>query len=95
MKKILAIALLFASAAFAKEMRLYYKKPCPYCKKVLAFIGENQINIEMTNIRERPKERKMLFEANGTRQVPCLYIDGKALYESEEIIKFLKKEFGK
>jgi len=95
MKKILTIALLLASTAFAKEIRLYYKKPCPYCKKVLAFLGENRINIEMTNIKERPEARKMLSRENGTRQVPCLYVDGKPLYESKDIIAFLKKEFVK
>lgn len=31
-----------------------------------------------------------LIEEGGKRQVPCLYHDGEYLYESDDIIEFLK-----
>ncbi|MDU3117838.1 MAG: glutathione S-transferase N-terminal domain-containing protein, partial [Finegoldia magna] len=32
-------------------------------------------------------------EKGGQDQVPCLFIDGKPMYESMDIIKFLDEKF--
>ena len=34
------------------------------------------------------------MSAGGKVQVPCLFIDGKAMYESDDIIAYLGKAFG-
>lgn len=51
----------------------------------------NNIEAEMANIHEDPKNREELIKLGGKEQVPMLLIDGKPLYESEDIISWLKE----
>jgi glutaredoxin 3 len=37
---------------------------------------------------------RKLVEVGGEDQVPCLFVDGKPLYESDDIIAFLERKFG-
>ncbi|MDD7305089.1 MAG: glutathione S-transferase N-terminal domain-containing protein [Peptoniphilaceae bacterium] len=73
------------------ERKLYVGTNCPYCKKVLNFMEENNIEMEIININENRAAMMELVENGGKRQVPCLYHDGEYLYESNDIIEFLKK----
>ncbi len=52
-----------------------------------------QDKIQLLDILENPKFGDDLEKLNGTRQVPCLVIDGKPMLESMDIIAFLKKKF--
>lgn len=70
---------------------LYYKPTCPYCIKVLQFMENNNIECEMKNTQD-PKNAQRLIEIGGKSQVPCLVIDGKALYESNDIIAWFAAE---
>lgn len=74
------------------ELKLYYLPTCPFCQKVLLFMKENDIEIEKHSTRE-PAEREFLISHGGKNQVPCLFINGKALYESDDIIDYLKERF--
>jgi len=47
--------------------------------------------VEYINIAENTEERKTLVKTGGKPQVPCLFIDGKPLYESSDIIAWLEK----
>ena len=76
-----------------KDLQLYIKNGCPYCHKVLAFMDANGIVLPLHNIDESTADRDRLVEVGGKRQVPCLFIDGKAMYESDDIIAYLGKEF--
>ncbi|MDY3946518.1 MAG: glutaredoxin [Ezakiella sp.] len=71
------------------KLELYYKPECPFCKKVIQFMERRDIKLEMKNIHEKENLDK-LIEVGGMNQVPCLFIDGKAMYESDDIIQFLK-----
>ena len=71
------------------DMVLYERSSCPYCKKVRRFMKKEGIEISSRNIKV-PEYADELIEIGGKRQVPCLVIDGQALYESNEIIKFLQ-----
>ncbi|WP_138159549.1 glutaredoxin family protein [Peptoniphilus catoniae] len=74
------------------NLKLFVGTFCPYCKKVERFIDENKIqNIDIVNIDKSPEDRNYLVEKGGKKQVPCLFIDDKALYESNDIIKYLKE----
>ena len=75
-------------AAFDNHI-LYYKPTCPYCLKVLRFMQAEGIECEMRNTLE-PGVADELIGIGGKRQVPCLVIDGKALYESNDIIAYMK-----
>ena len=74
-----------------EELKLYYYPACPYCRKVTRFIKKHKLKLELKNINKDKEAAKTLVEVGGKRQVPCLFIDGKPLYESDDIIKWLKK----
>ena len=44
----------------------------------------------MKNTQENPAYREELIKIGGKPQVPCLVIDGQALYESDDIIDWIK-----
>jgi len=73
------------------NLKLYMFSTCPYCKKVLREIeASKRTDIEICNIHESEEHRKTLVSAGGKEQVPCLFIDGKPMYESDDIIAWLK-----
>lgn len=58
----------------------------------MSFIEANHIDgVEFKDIISNPDNAAFLIEECGKNQVPCLVIDGKPLYESEDIIKYLKE----
>lgn len=69
---------------------LYYKPTCAYSNKVLGFLKEQGMEIPLKNVEEDPKSREELLHLGGKSQTPCLFIDGKPLYESADIIDWLK-----
>lgn len=78
------------------KLELFYKPTCPWCRKVITFMDANNIQLEMHNIdgENGEAETARLIEVGGKRQVPSLFIDGKAMYESSDIINYLGQEFG-
>jgi hypothetical protein len=40
-----------------------------------------------------PPNLKRLTKDGGMYQIPCMFIDGKAMYESDDIIRFLQEHF--
>lgn len=76
-----------------KDYKLYVGTVCRFCKKVENFMEENNINIPLVNINEDRQAMLELMEKGGKRQVPCLYHDGEYLYESDDIIAFLKENY--
>lgn len=71
------------------ELTLYYRKTCPFCRKVLQFMQENNITVPLKEIPGKSEYQQELVHVGGKSQVPCLVIDGKALYESDDIIQWL------
>ncbi len=76
--------------AYLENHTLYYQKSCPYCQKVLNFMDENKITMD-TRDTNQPGNQNDLVRIGGKKQVPCLIINGKALYESEDIIDYLRE----
>lgn len=73
-----------------KHLTLYYFESCPYCQKVLHFLKNYSFETELKDIRKDPSARDELVKIGGKQQVPCLVVDGKALYESDAIIQWLR-----
>ncbi len=73
------------------KLELFKRDSCPYCVKVQMFIEELGVEdqIEQLDISKDPSARKRLIEVGGKQQVPCLFIDGKPLYESSDIINWI------
>ena len=74
-----------------QELALFYRPTCPYCQKVLRYIEENNISVELKDVSGGAEAQQELMTLGGKTQVPCLSIDGKALYESNDIIQWLSK----
>ena len=72
------------------ELELFMKPTCPYCIKVMNFMDENSITIPLRDIVADESAAETLVAVGGKRQVPCLFIDGEPLYESGDIIEWLR-----
>ena len=72
------------------ELELFMKPTCPYCIKVMNFMEDNSIAIPLRDIEADEEAAKTLISVGGKRQVPCLFIDGQPLYESDDIIAWLR-----
>ena len=74
------------------KLELYKMDTCPYCRKVIRAIEDmGRGDIEMHDINRSPEDRERLIRDGGKLQVPCLFIDGKPMYESDDIIAWLKE----
>jgi glutaredoxin 3 len=68
--------------------------PCPYCMMVLEFIKENNLDfITVTDTNWDQKAHDNLRESYGKSQVPLLLVNHSPIYESSDIIKFLKDTY--
>ncbi|WP_237036875.1 glutaredoxin family protein [Mediannikoviicoccus vaginalis] len=76
------------------KLELFYKDSCPFCQKVFRFIDKHELRdkIELLDIVKDDSAKKRLVDEGGMNQVPCLFVDGKPMYESSDIIAFLKSE---
>ena len=73
------------------KLELYKMDTCPFCKKVFKAIEElGRNDIEMQDINRSMEDRERLIRDGGKLQVPCLFIDGKPLYESDVIVAWLR-----
>lgn len=77
-----------------EEMTLYYLPTCPYCLKVLRFMESNGIILPMASTTE-PEHASYLLEVGKKNQVPCLFVNGSPMYESDDIIAYLEERFVK
>ena len=74
-----------------EELTLYHFMGCPYCGRVRDFLATEKMTVPMKDIHANPAYRDELVKIGGKAQVPCLVINGKALYESLDIIEWFKK----
>lgn len=73
------------------KLELYKMDTCPFCRKVMRAIDElGRTDIEMHDIIESEEDKARLIRDGGKMQVPCLFIDGKPMYESDDIVAWLR-----
>lgn len=73
------------------KLELYMFETCPYCRRVLNYLDESgRTDVELHNIHKNTEDRQRLIEVGGMEQVPCLFVDGVPMYESLDIIDWLK-----
>lgn len=72
------------------ELVLYHRQACPFCKKVRDFLEKNNKKINMKDTGKWPQYNRELLVIGGKSQVPCLVIDGKPLFESDDIIRWFE-----
>ncbi len=72
------------------QLEFYYFEACPYCQKVMNVISENKIKVSFKDIYEDLANMQKLMYITGRKTVPCLFIDGKPMHESSDIVVWLK-----
>lgn len=80
------------------KLALYQYKTCPFCIKVRQEMRRLTLNITQLDAQYTGKNRNELINQGGQAKVPCLRIttpEGNTewLYESGEIIKYLRQNF--
>lgn len=73
------------------KLELFKYDTCPYCQMVMRAIDEmGRDDVEYHDIHQNAEDLERLIAVGGKRQVPCLFVDGKPLYESSDIVAWLK-----
>lgn len=71
-------------------LELYYFDACPYCQRVMQVIKKHNILVNWKNIHDDKKALDFLIATTGRKTVPCLFIDGKPMHESLDIMNWLE-----
>ena len=77
------------------HLELFKFDSCPFCQFVMGTIIELGLDVEMKDIVQDSKNRERLLNDTGRQTVPCLYIDNVPMFESRDIINWLKKNQSK
>ena len=77
----------------SEQLVLYYSPTCPYCKPVLKMIKEKNIAVTLKNVSADPSAKRELISKGGKGQVPCLFINGRPMYESQVILRYLENNY--
>ena len=72
------------------NITLYKFDSCPFCQVVMKYIQDRNLSIETKDTLMNPANKAELIQIGGKAQVPCLVINGNALYESQDIISWLE-----
>jgi glutaredoxin len=83
-----------------RDLALYQFKTCPFCIKVRQEMRRLSLNIELRDAQHDAGHREALSLGGGRSMVPCLRIrDGQGgerwLYESGDIVAYLRERFGR
>ena len=74
-----------------RALELFAYQGCPYCARVERALARMPA-VEVTRrdtMRDRSAFAK-LRDTTGRTQVPCLFVDGEPLFESEDIVRWLE-----
>ncbi len=73
------------------KLELYKFDSCPFCQMVMRKISELNLKVEMKDIMQDQDNLQKLMSDTGRRTVPCLYIDGTPMFESQDIMQWLER----
>lgn len=71
---------------------LYILENCPFCRNVMNFLEENDIKFNKIDVADKNNAKK-LIELGGKEQVPFLADGDKMMYESSDIIEYVKGRY--
>ena len=77
-------------------LELYQKETCPYCQKVRMRMTELDLDYICRNVpNDNSKKAALLTKLGGEVQVPFLVDtdNNVAMYESDDIIKYLEGKY--
>ena len=70
---------------------LYKMDTCPFCRKVVSAIDELGVKVEYKDLNADEENRAKLLADTGRQTVPCLYVDGDPMFESDDIVDWLRQ----
>jgi glutaredoxin len=74
------------------KLELFLKETCPFCCKVMSEIyASGRTDVKTFDVDTDPANYNRLVNEGGKYQVPCLFIDGKPMYESDDIVTWLRQ----
>ena len=76
------------------ELVLFKSATCPFCQRVFEAIERLKLKVEFKDIEENEEYLQELVQVTKRQTVPCLFINGKPKFESDEIVKWLEAEQG-
>jgi glutathione S-transferase len=78
-------------------LELYQFEGCPYCAKVRATLNELELDYIIRSVPKGSSKRAFLEKLGGKQQVPFLVDQQRdvSLYESDDIITYLKEHYSK
>ena len=71
----------------------YTASTCPYCVRVQRVVDELGVELTVRNRNLQSQWRQVLLARTGRTQVPCLFIEGEPLFESADIITWLRRNY--
>lgn len=74
-----------------EKITLYYAPSCPYSVRVLNYLKKIGRTVPLKNVKENAAYKEELKKAGGILQVPCLVVNGTAIYGDDEIINWLSQ----
>ncbi len=79
-------------------LSLYHFVTCPFCVRARRAMTRLGLEVELRDIHRSREHYDDLVEGGGSRQVPCLRIEGEDgavewLYESKDIVSYLESRF--
>ena len=73
------------------DLELFKFDACAFCRRVFQKIEEKGVEgIRLRDTRAEPGAAEELVARAGKQQVPCLFIDGEPMYESQDIMDWLE-----
>lgn len=74
------------------DLVLFKFDACPFCRRVQQRIAQLNLPVRFRDTLREPGAREELIRIGGRPTVPCLIINGKPLYESVDIVRYLESE---
>lgn len=72
------------------SLHYYFFESCPFCQMVKSTINQLNIKVEYFDISSDQNALQKLVQDTGRQTVPCLYIDGRPMHESRDIMNWLE-----
>ena len=72
-----------------QSIALYYSPKCPHSQKVLSYLRSENIKIPLKDVTRDSVAKEELRTTGGHLIVPCLIVDGKPIYQDDDIIAWL------
>jgi glutaredoxin 3 len=75
------------------ELIFYYRSTCFWCNRVIDVLKALKVPVIYKDISLDKAAKRELIQIGGKQQVPCLFVDGHPIYESKDIIQWLKDHY--